>query len=102
MTDPVFSAEEVEGIVAHMNEDHGDAVMSYARAFTSRGGIRSASMLSIDIDGIDLRVEHNGGTSTERVGFDKTLQNASQARKVLVELVKKARDIEAEQSKAGR
>ena len=78
---------EAEGdIVAHMNEDHGDAVAAYATGLLGRpaGPWR---MTGIDPWGIDLR---NGG-EIARLGFDAPVLTPDDARKALVALVRKAR-----------
>ena len=78
---------EAEGdIVAHMNEDHGDAVAAYVTGLLGRpaGPWR---MTGIDPWGIDLR---NGG-EIARLGFDAPVLTPDDARKALVALVRKAR-----------
>ncbi len=78
---------DAEGeIVAHMNEDHGDAVAAYATGLLCRtdGPWR---MTGIDPWGIDLR---NGG-EIARLAFEAPVLTPEGARKSLVALVRKAR-----------
>ena len=73
-------------IVAHMNEDHGDAVAAYATGLLGRtdGPWR---MTGIDPWGIDLR---NGG-EVARLAFDATVLTPDDARRALVALVRRTR-----------
>ena len=80
-------AESEEGIVRHMNDDHADAVQLYAKLLGLAGS--DWRMTGIDAEGIDLRQ----GGRVARLAFDVPLSTASEARKVLVALVGKARAI---------
>ncbi len=79
-------AEAEAGIVAHMNEDHAEAVGLYA---TRLLGQQAAAwrMTGIDPEGCDLRAENR----TARLVFDRPIATAGEARDVLVALAKKAR-----------
>ena len=87
----------VEGVVEHMNEDHGDACLAIVQAL---GGINSplaATMLSIDAGGADFQVTTEKEKShTVRVPFDKPISRDSQVRGHLVALTKRSRAILAE------
>ena len=82
--DPLRAAEAE--IVAHMNEDHADAVAAYATGLLGRraGPWR---MTGIDPWGIDLR---NGG-EVARLAFDAAVLTPEDARRALVALVRRAR-----------
>jgi putative heme iron utilization protein len=82
-------AESEPGIVAHMNEDHADAVQLYASKLLGLGG-EDWRMTGIDAEGIDLR--HQGRVA--RLAFDAPLGAATEARKVLVALVARARGVD--------
>jgi putative heme iron utilization protein len=84
---PAGLAEGEEGIVGHMNEDHADAVQLYAGRLLGLAG-RDWRMTGIDAEGIDLRQAGR----VARLAFDAPLSAASEARKVLVALVAKARN----------
>lgn len=79
-------AEGEEGIVAHMNGDHGDAVQLYAEKLLDLPGT-GWTMTGIDAEGIDLRLTGEVG----RLSFDSPMTAATEARPVLVSLVAKAR-----------
>lgn len=79
-------AEAERDIVAHMNDDHADAVRLYATILC--GGTDGAWRLAaIDCDGIDLRL----GAERVRVAFEHPVLTPEDARKTLAGLVQKAR-----------
>lgn len=80
-------AESEEGIVAHMNEDHADAVQLYATRLLGLPGT-GWTMTGIDAEGIDLRQ----AGEVARLAFEVPMTEASQARPALVSLVAKARN----------
>jgi len=79
-------AEAEEGIVAHMNGDHAEAVGLYATRLLGRppGAWR---MTGIDPEGADLRAENR----TARLVFGRRIATAGEAREALVALAKQAR-----------
>lgn len=78
--------EREADIVAHMNEDHADAVGLYA---TGLLGLAPGEwrMTGIDAFGCDLRWRGH----VARLGFDAPVADAESARKALVDLVRRAR-----------
>ncbi|MEI1376218.1 DUF2470 domain-containing protein [Nostoc sp. UHCC 0926] len=86
-----FSADISSRICKHMNDDHADAIVIYAKAF---GGITDASaaqMLSIDAQGMDLTAQVNGEAVPVRIQFDHVLADAEDAHQTLIAMVKQAR-----------
>ncbi|MBY0318331.1 MAG: DUF2470 domain-containing protein [Reyranella sp.] len=81
-------ADAEAGIVSHMNDDHADAVQLYAGKLLGLAG-SDWKMTGIDAEGIDLR--QSGQVA--RLAFDVPLAAASEARKVLVSLVGRARAV---------
>jgi heme iron utilization protein len=83
-------AEAEDGIIAHMNTDHADAVALYATRLLHRAGA-GWRMTGIDPEGIDLR----GEIGTARLDFAdhalSTVRDAESARGALVALVAAAR-----------
>ena len=75
-----------EGAVAHMNDDHAEAVRLYA---TKLLGAEDGPwrLTGLDPDGLDLA----RGDATLRLPFPQRVVNAEQLRKVVVELAAKAR-----------
>jgi heme iron utilization protein len=82
--DDLVAAEE--GAVAHMNEDHTEAVRLYAtKLLDARDG--NWRLTGIDPDGLDLML----GDATLRLPFAERVTAAEQLRKVLVALAGEAR-----------
>ena len=75
-------------IVAHMNDDHADAIGLYATALAGRDA-GAWRMTGIDPEGADLRC----GPDTARVGFDTPVATPDGARAALIALVDRARNI---------
>jgi putative heme iron utilization protein len=73
-------------IVAHMNQDHADAVDAYAQALLGRAGT-GWRMTGIDAEGADLRREGE----VARLAFGSLVTTPEAARAELVRLVKQAR-----------
>lgn len=78
--------EAEPGIIAHMNEDHADALELYATTFA--GGSPGAwRMVGIDPEGCDLVL----GQDARRVLFDEPINTPGEARKALVRLAEQER-----------
>ncbi|MDJ0931033.1 DUF2470 domain-containing protein [Breoghania sp.] len=86
-----------EGIVAHMNEDHRDALALYATRLVAMPGICDQTaplpdgwtMTGCDPLGIDLRSDD--GRHTARLDFEEAVTDAMEMCATLVALAKKAR-----------
>jgi putative heme iron utilization protein len=83
---PALLVESETDIVGHMNADHADAVQLYAGKLLGLAGA-DWKMTGIDTEGVDLRC----GGRVARLAFDQPITNATEARKVLIALVTKAR-----------
>jgi putative heme iron utilization protein len=83
-------ADSEPDIVAHMNQDHADALQLYASRLLGLPGT-DWRMTGIDAEGIDLRRKGE----VARLAFDAPLSDAAEARRVLVGLVAKARAADA-------
>ena len=78
--------EAEEGAVAHMNDDHAEAVRLYAtRLLGAEDG--PWRLTGLDPDGLDLA----RGDAMLRLPFPQRVTNPEQLRKVVVELAAKAR-----------
>ena len=78
--------EAEEGAVAHMNEDHAEAMRLYATRLLG-GDEGKWRLTGLDPDGLDLAL----GDATLRLPFPERVINAEQLRKVVVDLAAKAR-----------
>lgn len=77
--------------IAHMNSDHADAVLAYARGLAGLAWAQDATVERIDAAGLDLRVTGAGRTETVRVPFEPPLTGPEQLRPALVALAERAR-----------
>ena len=80
-----------ERICTHMNDDHADAVLIYAKAFSNLTDATAAQMLSIDSEGMNLNAQVNGEAVPVRIQFDHVLKDAEDAHHTLIDMVKQAR-----------
>lgn len=81
----------VARMLGHMNEDHGDSVLDYARHLAAVPEARSARMTEIDSAGFGVEAETEHGPRQLRLAFDEPISDAAGARKALVAMAKRAR-----------
>jgi len=83
-------SEAAPGILAHMNADHGEAMILLAG---THAGIEAteATMTSVDRLGFSLRLKTNDGVKGARINFLREVATAQDTRVVLVEMVRQAR-----------
>ncbi len=86
-----FSPQISDRICRHMNDDHAEAVLLYAKAFGNVTDATTAEMVAIDAHGMDLLTQVNGTATPTRVLFDHVLQDADDAHHTLIDMVKHAR-----------
>jgi len=87
--DPLASA--AGDILSHMNGDHGDALLAYARALAGVADARGATMTAVDRYGFDLEVSAPGGAQRARVAFEAPVATSEEVRRAMVALAKAAR-----------
>jgi putative heme iron utilization protein len=83
-------ADAATEIIEHMNTDHKDALVLLAREFA---GVESdeAAMTAVDRLGFHVRLKTPDGVRGRRIAFLREVRNPLETRKVLVEMVQKAR-----------
>ena len=81
--------------VAHLNKDHGDALLAIARELGGARGAVSAVCTGIDRYGIDLSCTGAGQSAAARVLFGEPLQKAGDVRPATVELATRARELQS-------
>ena len=74
-----------------MNDDHAEAVLSYAKAFGNLTNATTAQMVSIDAEGMNLTTQVDGTATPVRVVFDHVLQDSEDAHQTLIAMAKQAR-----------
>jgi putative heme iron utilization protein len=87
MAADVITPAVSDRICAHMNDDHADAVLLYAKAYGQISNATAAKMLAIDPQGMDLQVDE----SALRIPFDHTLTDSEDAHHTLIAMIKQAR-----------
>ena len=83
-------AEAAPGIVEHMNADHADALLLYARVL-GPGAADAAEMTAVDRLGFKLRVRTADGFGGCRIAFPREVRDAGQCRRVLIEMLEECR-----------
>jgi putative heme iron utilization protein len=87
-------ADAAAGILEHMNRDHRDALVAYARAF---GGAEAeeATMAAVDRLGFKLRLRQGARRWSLRIAFPREVTTAGECRAALIEMLQRARRGEA-------
>jgi putative heme iron utilization protein len=83
-------ADAAAGIIEHMNADHKEALLLLARMFAGIEG-EEATMTAVDRLGFHVRLRTQDGMKGTRIAFLREARNAAETRKVLVEMVQRAR-----------
>ncbi len=83
-------ADVAAGILEHMNRDHPDALVAYARRFA---GVEAeeASMAAVDRLGFKLRLRQGQRRWSVRIAFPREVRTAEESRAVLIEMLEQAR-----------
>ena len=82
-------AEAADGIMEHMNRDHADALLAYARFFAGEEA-DEARMVGVDRLGFKLLLTHGPRRWSTRVAFPREVTSAADSRTVLIEMVRQA------------
>lgn len=90
MADPITPAIS-DRICKHMNEDHADAILLYAKVYGHLTDATAAQLKSIDPEGMDLTAQVSGTPTPVRIAFDHTLQDSEDAHQTLIAMVRQAR-----------
>lgn len=90
MSEPITPAIS-DRICQHMNEDHSEAIALYAKVYGDAPQTETATMDSIDPQGMNLSAQIAGQTVPVRVEFEHTLKDAEDAHHTLVAMLKQAK-----------
>jgi len=104
MSDNRFDPETERYMVDYMNQNHSASIYWYARTYGNLWDAENASMLGIDKEGMELRVEMSDGERQIRIAFDHVLEDDDDAQSTLIDMSMKAREIimnRAEQKRQG-
>ena len=84
MNSEPITKESSTRICSHMNRDHQDAVNAYAKYYGKIKTFKSAKMVSISPESIQLKIDDQ----TLNIKFDHILQDCADAHKTLVKMIK--------------
>jgi putative heme iron utilization protein len=90
-------ADAAPGIIDHMNRDHADALIEYARHF-ARETADEATMVAVDRLGFKLRLRQGDRLSSVRIAFPGEVTTAAESREMLIAMVRQARGKEGSPS----
>jgi putative heme iron utilization protein len=74
------------GILDHMNRDHADALIVFARDF-AREAADEATMIAVDRLGFRLRLRSGARLHAVRIAFPREVRSAAESRSVLAEML---------------
>jgi heme iron utilization protein len=83
-------ADSMADIIQHMNADHKDALVLLAREFAHIES-QEATMIAVDRLGFHVRLKTQDGMRGARIAFPPEVSNSAETRRVLVEMVQRAR-----------
>ena len=83
MNSEPITQETSTRICNHMNRDHQDAVNAYAKYYGKIKTFKSAKMLSLSPECIELKIDDQ----TLEIKFDHVLKDCSDAHKTLVQMI---------------
>jgi len=89
LPDPV--AGDSASALAHLNDDHADALLAIAQTLGGYPDATTARCTGLDRRGIDLSLETARGRAPARVAFPVELRDGSQLRAATIELTRRAR-----------
>ena len=84
MNSEPINNESSARICNHMNKDHEDAVFAYAKYYGKTKTFKSAKMISLSPESIQLKIDGQ----TLEIEFDHILQDCADAHKTLVKMIK--------------
>ncbi len=84
MNSEPITKESSRRICNHMNKEHGDAVIAYAKYYGKFQTFKSAKMISLSPVSIQLKIDEQ----TLEIKFDHMLKDCSDAHKTLVKMIK--------------
>jgi heme iron utilization protein len=83
-------AGDAAGILEHMNQDHGDALITLARVLAGEQA-DEARMVAVDRLGFTLRLLGGSGGRSCRIAFPREVTSAPMCREVLIEMLRDCR-----------
>lgn len=89
---PRLPASDAARICEHMNAEHADDLLRFARVFGQMSEATSAQMTGIDAEGLALQVETTDAAVPLRLTFEDPVHGPEEARSTLVDMALSARE----------
>jgi putative heme iron utilization protein len=89
--DPI--APHARAIIDHMNADHADALVAFCRALTRATDTTAATMTGVDRYGFEMSAQTGRGPRPIRLPFSPPIETSDGARRAMVALVRRAREL---------
>ena len=87
----VVCAPHAAAAIAHMNEDHADAMVLYCKAFSRATNVTAATMTGLDRYGFEMSAKTPEGPRPVRVAFPKPVTTPAEVRAALIAMLNDAR-----------
>jgi putative heme iron utilization protein len=90
MTDgaSILPGETVAAMIAHMNDDHADAVLGYVQHFAALPQAEAATLVALDPTGMVVHATIEGAQRIVSIPFDHVLRDAQDARETLITMAR--------------
>jgi putative heme iron utilization protein len=85
-----LSSDAAAAMMSHMNDDHADAVIAYARYYGGATDIDAARITAMDSRGIIVTVSSGTASKTIPIAFDHELADADDGRNTLIAMYRQA------------
>ncbi len=87
-SDVALPPEQIAAMIKHMNDDHADSVLGYVHHYAQLPSAESATLVSIDANGMLVHAMVDGAAQPVAIAFDHTLQDAADARDTLIAMAR--------------
>jgi len=85
-----ISAEALSSMAQHMNEDHADAVVAYARHYGGCDDVETATIVRLDAFGMDVKAVTATAETAVTIPFDHEIVDADDGRTTLIAMFRSA------------
>jgi putative heme iron utilization protein len=79
-----LSTDAITAMMSHMNDDHADAVIAYARHFGGATDVDAAQITAMDRHGIVVTTTSGAESKAIPIAFDHELTDADDGRDTLI------------------
>ena len=85
-----ISADTFASMIAHMNDDHAEAVVAYVHYYSPVRTVQSARIIAMDAHGLTVEASSGSGTSVLAIPFDHELVDGDDGRNTLIAMYMQA------------